>query len=172
MRKKSQSEIVGLLVIVILVSFIMLFVFYLIIQPPEPSVGDKIDLASSYVGAILKTTAVGCYGDGDVQNLIIECVKSGGKEGNRCKDNNTIRHCEYVRSTISETLDNSLKKWNKEYEFKVIDYFGRTVVHINSSDLTYVRSGETFTQPLPVVFSDNDKDYNIFVKLCIGKCRD
>ncbi len=170
MRKKSQSEIVGLLIIVVLISFIMLFVFYIIMQPEEPTVGDEINLASSYVGSILKTTAVGCYEDGNMQDLIIECVKSGGKEGRPCKDNSTINHCEYLRENIEETLSATLGEWKRKYEFKIISYTGRTIVHVNSSDLSSVRSGQAFTQPLPVVFADNTKSWSIEVKLCLGKC--
>lgn len=113
-NKKSQAEIVGLVIIVLLITIGLLFVVKFVVLK-EPSDVKKTfvhsELASNMVKVLLETTT-DCK-ESSVKELFQDCAafKRIDCEG--------VDSCEKVNYTIGIILTNTLEKWNKQYEFSV-----------------------------------------------------
>jgi len=112
-NKKSQAEIVGLVIIVLLITIGLLFVVKFVVLR-EPSDVKKTfvhsELASNMVKVLLETTTT-CK-ESSVKDLFQDCAAF--KRIN-CEE---LDSCEMVNDTIGKILTNSLDKWNKQYEFR------------------------------------------------------
>ncbi|PIN78573.1 hypothetical protein COV14_02925 [Candidatus Woesearchaeota archaeon CG10_big_fil_rev_8_21_14_0_10_33_12] len=112
-NKKSQAEIVGLVIIVLLITIGFLFVVKFVIMKEEPDTKKSFvysELASNTLNVLLKTTT-DCEGS-DVTELFQDCaalhprIFCGG-----------VNSCDKVNEVVEYILNKSLKKWNKQYEF-------------------------------------------------------
>ena len=112
-NKKSQAEIVGLVIIVLLITIGLLFVVKFVVLR-EPSDVKKTfvhsELASNMVKVLLETTTT-CK-ESSVKDLFQDCAAF---KGINCEE---LDSCEMVNDTIGKILTNSLDKWNKQYEFR------------------------------------------------------
>ena len=165
-NKRSQIEIVGLLIIIILVSLILLFVLRAILTPDDSTreTVSKAQLASSMIGAIVKTSSR-CTDESEIKDLLIDCAKSPETGGTiRCSDGRYS--CKYANETINEMLDSTLGEWKKTYEFIVTSPSGKRIVYAKGGDLSKSRGGETAMQPLSVPPSYDTLE----IKLCMGGC--
>lgn len=113
-NKNAQMEIVGLAFIVILVSLVLLFALqYSFKETPKTvqKTKEKI-IAENFISAMLKTNTQ-CH-ERKMGELIQDCalVRTINCDGKTT--------CEYAKTTIGQLLQNTLKKWNKQYRF-VID---------------------------------------------------
>ncbi len=113
-NKKSQAEIVGLVIIVLLITIGFLFVVKFIIMKEEPDTKKSFvhsELASNTLNVLLKTTT-NCEGS-DVTELFQDCASPVSRI--ECDgDSSCDKVNEVVESILSETLD----EWNNKYEFK------------------------------------------------------
>ncbi|MGM5481856.1 MAG: hypothetical protein ACQESF_00190 [Nanobdellota archaeon] len=173
MQKKAQSEIVGLLVIVLIISFILLFVLNSVVfDEPESVKGIKNEkLASSMISAMLNTDT-NCTPNSKVKDLLIDCGKwhAIGATDLRCYDGRTS--CEYLNETggvFEVMLNKTLGEWSRTYEFIVTEpqNLHNKIIHKTGGNLSAVASGgQAANQPLPV-----GRGYGTMVIwLCMGGC--
>ena len=128
--KKSQMEMMGLAVIVILISIGMLFAIrFVILKQPSQYKQDytQTELASNILSTLLKTTVSDCsdlsftelYQDcfkdpvsPEVEcNLGLNCITVDGE----CKNNPDS--CSYINNITRVILDETLGNWHIGYEF-------------------------------------------------------
>lgn len=112
--KKSQTEIIGLVVIVLLLSIGLLFVVLFFLrggeEPPHKAFTQK-QLPYNMIHSILETES-GCRGT-NMRELFIDCFVS---ESIRC---NTVPSCEYLNDTLEYMFQETLDIWKIEYEFGI-----------------------------------------------------
>lgn len=116
-NKKSQAEIVGLVIIVLLITIGLLFVvkFVILREPSDIKKGFvHSELASNMINVLLKTTT-DCK-KSSVTDLFKDCAAPIPKID--CNDDNIPDSCEKVNETIEWILTRSLEKWKNQYEFK------------------------------------------------------
>lgn len=169
--KKGQIEIVGLLVIVLMITFIMLFAVksFLTAKPSDLSDTKKENLAASLISAMLNTHS-GCTTDTKVKDLVTDCGKWNiiGTTDLICSDGSNS--CTYVNRTLRSMLNYTLLNWSMPYELIVTapDNPGTYLIHNIGGNLSRSKTGETAIQPLPV-----GRGYgNMEVRLCLGGCPD
>lgn len=120
-NKKSQMEIMGLLVIILLLAIAMLFTVRYMIHR-EPSEAKKSftesQMASNIMSAILKTSTPLDISDPlychkvDFTELLQDCATFKSID---CY--NGMGSCRYAETYITEMLEKTLAKWNRPYRF-------------------------------------------------------
>ncbi|MBI5880561.1 hypothetical protein HZB90_00350 [archaeon] len=115
-KRKSQMEIMGLMVVVILVIVGVLFaVKFVVLKKPSEvkQTYSRTQMASNFGLALMSSTTKDCR-DTAIKNLLIDCAEWPEAGGTiTCDDEQ--RSCEYVNATISTLLDNTMTKWNRRY---------------------------------------------------------
>jgi hypothetical protein len=120
-HKKSQMEIMGLLVIIILLSVGMLFTVNYIINKKPSTVEKKFaesQMASNILSAILKTSTPQNENDPlycskvDFTELLQDCAKF---QTIMC---NSGTSCQYANKNIADMLNKTLGKYNKAYRLR------------------------------------------------------
>jgi hypothetical protein len=165
--KRSQSEIIGLMVVMILLSLIMLFALRYCPGPPPPDSTDK-ELASGMIGAMLNTKS-GCTKDTYIKDLLIDCAKDPVQVGTSelvCTDG---RHsCAFAEESIQTILDRTLKVWQHEYKLEVWSPQDVEIMSFKNTLDGGVGNTMTARQPLPVATGQGSME----IILCIGtdKC--
>lgn len=118
---RSQMEIFGLMIIVIMVAIGLLFAIVVLSKPPGSVVQVKESvMAANFVNTVLSTSAIGC-GKRSVRDLLQDCAVSGS---NALVCENGMDSCEFAEEIISHALSSTLSRWGKDYEF-LIDGPGR-----------------------------------------------
>jgi|SRR3989338_6847955 len=135
MSKKSQMEILGLAIVVVLILVAIVFaVKFLVNRPPSDYREGFIssELASNMLSTFLKTTARGCSRL-TMTELLQDCAQSRGEGGIRCS--NGQYSCTYLESAAQYVFDSTFKKWGINYEFMA--YTDR-----NDAGTVLVKSGD------------------------------
>ena len=122
---KSQMEIMGLVIVVILVSIAMLFVirFVILEQPSEyKSEYVNMEIASNLVGAILKTTNPDCY-HRTFRELLQDCAENTDNPSITCP--NGENSCVFVHNRLNESdgtgiLQKTLDVWKTKYHLRAV----------------------------------------------------
>lgn len=131
LHKRSQMEIIGLVVIIILISLGMLFMAkFALDSDSKKKVFTRKGLAYSTMSAIMKTTIEeqDCS-TGYTQwvqpqigkDLLEDCAKNevyaenNGYSLYKCSG---MHSCLFLEQTIFQLLNSTLGTWNKNYEFK------------------------------------------------------
>ncbi|MBI4439386.1 hypothetical protein HY638_00270 [Candidatus Woesearchaeota archaeon] len=138
--KKSQMEIMGLTIIVVILAFVMLFVVSFVMKPSEDTKTDKIQakLASSVMSTLLKTTAVDCK-KFTLGELVKDCREGMGSyisswdekdisDGTIDRDNKGNiecspgkNSCSYALREINSILNSTLsERINVNYNFLIL----------------------------------------------------
>lgn len=112
--RKSQTEIIGLVIIVllILVGF-MLYVRFSLLAPKEDTKNEftKAELATNMVNVMMKTTT-DCR-DATVQDLLKDCATEGRIS---CVSSSvSVKSCDYSQNIIKTMADSTLEKWSRGY---------------------------------------------------------
>jgi hypothetical protein len=133
MKRKSQTEIMGLLIIFIILSLIIMFSVSTIFFKKQSKVLDEYNqqqLSSSMASAFLKTSSF-CLPDTDMEDLIVAVAKGNMMQCNaeyqsqmqsqQCQPN--LKIDEHLKCALQKSLDNSLWQFNIPYQLqiKVID---------------------------------------------------
>lgn len=168
MNSRGQSEIVGLLIIVVLISFIMLFVINSFMSDSDEGT-QKVNnekLASSFLISMLDTNT-NCTKNTDVQDLIVACGEwhRQGTAGIQCDDGRNS--CEFLNETVLKVvLDNTLEKWNYPYELIITEPNNPSnkIIHKTGNNVSRAQSGQSQPQPLSA------SSGQMYVWLCLGKC--
>ena len=127
--KKTQMEILGLAVIILLVSMAILFVVKFVLMSPQNNIKKDYtfnQLASNELSAILRSSTT-CKGT-DVTELLQDCATYNNIH---CENNQDS--CEFSRDTIAFLLSNTLDVWKKSY---LLD------VSLNGNNLMTFKNGK------------------------------
>ena len=114
-NKKSQMEIMGLAIVVILITLAMIFVVRFVIfkKPAEFKKSfTQAELASNTINTFLKTKSKNCNGL-SMTELLQDC---GQSQSIYCENGKVS--CKYVNDTAAEVFSKTLDSWNVDYEFK------------------------------------------------------
>lgn len=169
--KKSQTEIVGLLIIVIILSLALLFVIKAVFlkKPSETTqTYETRKLVSSFVNTLFQTSS-GCTGDTTIQDLLIDCAKNPFSGGSiTCSNEQEQDSCTFVNETIAMILQDTIDTWGYStgYEFVAVAPPNQEIVYYSSGDLSAATGGETTPFPLRLYPSQQE----LYVYLCIGGC--
>jgi len=116
-NRKSQMEIMGLAVIVILVALAILFTirFVILQEPAEYKKGyTQQQLAINMVNTLLETTTASCS-DLLFKELFKDCA-----ETNIIICDNGMDSCSYIRESIDTIFMDTLETWDIDYEFNFV----------------------------------------------------
>ena len=114
MTKKSQMEILGLAIVIVLVLLAMTFTIGFFKQSKNSRQGYvSSEIASNMINTFLKTNAPGCSRL-SMTELIQDCFQS---EGLTCDNGQTS--CEFVDSKASEIMRGTLDEWHVKYQFLI-----------------------------------------------------
>jgi len=164
--KKSQTEVVGLMIIVVMITMILLFsVRFLFNNKDTNKPLEEQNLAQSFVDAMLKTSSK-CSESISIKEVLIGCVKSySGYNTPKCE--NGQDKCSFAKKELKQLLDTTFNKWQTTYEFKVNSELSgdKDIIYLYNGNLSAKESGESIDQPLPVMGSTP-----MHVVLCIGSC--
>ncbi len=114
MNKRSQMEIMGLIVIVILVVVAMIFViqFTVLREPETVKEYSDSEIANNMLTSLLQTTTE-CHGL-TITDLLKDCA---GTEDIRCDG---VKSCAYLNQTIDYLFSNTLDIWGRNYNFTAL----------------------------------------------------
>lgn len=156
--KKSQTEIMGLAVIVVLLVLAMLFVVKIVFidRPSEVRRIYTFDkLAANTLDALLKTNT-GCEGI-DIASLLKDC---SGEKVVQC---DAVDSCAYVDAAIRNILEATITPLNQKYNFTArleSPYFSETVHSIYSDPCAGERQAP---DPQPLRTSKGILTINLYV---------
>ena len=118
--KKAQTEIIGLVIIVIIITIAMLFYLSNSISNSADSNTDNIkkkfidnELSMSFVQTLVRTTIPQCN-DLSFDKLIKDCGLEQGFI--RCSGGDS---CEILRTVSQQIIEETLVNWGKAYSFKI-----------------------------------------------------
>ncbi len=129
-NKKSQMEIIGLVVIVILITLGMLFMArFALKEDSKKKIFTRKGLAYSTMSAILKTTIEDSTCSGSYKkwvqpqlgkDLMEDCAKNydysiDNPDGYSLYNCQKLHSCYFVNQAIKELLNETLGSWNKNY---------------------------------------------------------
>jgi type II secretory pathway pseudopilin PulG len=145
MKKKSQMEIMGLAIVVVLLVLGMLFAVKFILFPQQTSYRPEYtntQLAANMINTILNTDT-NCSGI-SIGELLIDASKD-----TYVLNCGSLSSQQFVNSTISNILTQTLKVWKKDYFF-MASVPGKTVVYLETEYNTRVRERKTHFLPTDV----------------------
>jgi len=138
-NKKSQAEIVGLVIIVLLITIgLLFFVKFVVLKEPSDTKNTFInsELANNMLDVLLRTTT-DCK-ESSVSDLFQDCATF------KKIDCDGLDSCEKVNETIEWILTGSLDKWSKQYEFRAyipdndpISSYGKCATNADRESKTY-----------------------------------
>jgi len=114
MKKKSQSEIVGLAVLMIIITIgLLIFAVFVINNKPKSLINSfMLNEIPSYLNtAMLETNIVSC-GDIQLKTLLTKC---GNDNIAICRSGRD--YCEEAKFILTEVLNNTLGEWKMDYRF-------------------------------------------------------
>ena len=117
-NKKSQTEIMGLAIIVILVAFGLVFMMkYMATNKPTEYQKEYLyaELSSNIINTLLKTTVDNCL-QLSFADLYRDCAEG---ESIDCSGGSTPNSCDYSQGQTLSVLGNTLGEWKINYEFNV-----------------------------------------------------
>ena len=135
LSKKSQMEILGLaLVIVLLIIGGVLAVKFLINETPNNSRRDYVEseLTAGMITALLHTNSE-CK-NLMLSDIIAKCVEAGSNNDNIGCGVPEKNACSYANSVISSIFTSTLKVWNTKYEFLVYRKKGTNIIKFNEGN--------------------------------------
>ena len=121
--KKSQMEILGLAIVVVLILMATIFVVrFLIIKEPTDYRSGFVssELGSNMINTLLRTTS-NCDGF-SMTELLRDC---GQDKSIICGDSKDS--CGYFLDTSQQIFTETLEKWKVDYEFKVFNDNGAII---------------------------------------------
>lgn len=113
--KRSQMEIMGLVIIVILVAIGMLFAIQFLMKKPvgrETTAVKESTLAANFLNTMLSTTT-DCF-NRNMRELLQDCALTGG--ATNCFG---VSSCDYAALQLDTMLKDTLGRWNKDYYFSI-----------------------------------------------------
>lgn len=148
--KKAQTEIMGMVVIIILIAVGLLFFIAFVVLKPKSELGEKTTvsvLASSTLNSLQHITT-DCRGM-NVQDLLLDCAS---RKAIVCGTENS---CFFVNHTVADILNRTLSVQDKRFAFSAYIEDGDKIplesIGINSGCLRNMER-ESQSQPLRTVY--------------------
>jgi len=145
-KKKSQMEVMGLAIVVILLALSMIFVvrFVVLKKPAEfKKAFTQTELASNMLNTFLKTTSEDCNGL-SMTELLQDCARGPTIT---CVSG-TFSSCQYVTNTASSIFSDTLDSWNVDYSFTVYQELSpSTLVIERGTACRGAKKSKTFVMP-------------------------
>ncbi|MBI4142146.1 hypothetical protein HY484_04425 [Candidatus Woesearchaeota archaeon] len=112
-KNKAQMEIMGLAIIILLIGVGLLFALQYSLKKPMTTVQKTKEsiLAANFLTTLLNTNTE--CNNRMIKELLQDCVLG------RPIDCGGQKPCEFAKEKIDFVLDNSLKQWNKRYDFTI-----------------------------------------------------
>jgi len=155
MFKKSQMEIMGLALVVILISLGLLFAVKFTALKPATSGArqayTKTVKAANMLNTLLKTTSLDCPGGATITQLIQDCATAGVSQIN-CDDGtgSTEDSCAHVKRIIGDGIFGAtFVEWGQDFYFTV-KKGGISVVGIPPVGTECTGAKEHKDQPIPI----------------------
>lgn len=120
-NKRSQTEIMGLAIVVILIAFGIVFMMkYMATKKPVEYQKEysQAELASNIINTLLKTTTEDCL-ELSFADLYKDCGENPNEGSIDCSGGTTPDSCSYSRTQTGDVLSNTLETWGMNYEFIV-----------------------------------------------------
>ncbi|MFH0874541.1 MAG: hypothetical protein V1859_01280 [archaeon] len=141
--KKSQTEILGLAIVIVLLILGGLFIIGMNSRKTRDSdLVFSADVSQNILNAIVNTNS-------DSRLTLADCLRDVIESENKCKDGIHPSSLAYAHDAITKILEETLKKWGKNYEF------------------TAKLSGD---RELKSSLSNPPSDYGTFVPIINGGC--
>lgn len=114
LSRRSQMEIFGLVIIVILLAIGLLFAIVILSKPPSQEVQNVKESvqAANFLNTMFSTTSQ--CDKRTVRELIQDCAVSNYGEATQCNGEDT---CKTAEGMIKTMLTQTLGKWGKQYKF-------------------------------------------------------
>ena len=150
LNKKSQMEIMGLAIVILLLIIGMLFVVRFMFREPAEFKAEftQTQLASNTLNAFLKSNTSYCSGM-SITGLLEDCGNHIGSGGYITCDNGKLS-CEYVNDTAGYIFSQTLDKWNLKYQFLVYFQNEEDTIMTLGEECTGDKKSETFYTPTGV----------------------
>jgi hypothetical protein len=174
-KKKSQMEIMGIVIIVILFSVGLLFAIRYVILKPEVEVKKSFiqaEQSSNTLNSMLKTNVLECKG-ADMSDLFKDCA--GITQEIDCENDGTVYtdavladSCFHLNHTISTILSNTLNKWRVPFAFSAF-YDGQDPLEWTegiTSDIELPCTMESEGRPQEFTLPTNLGSLRIVLKIC------
>ena len=116
--RKSQMELMGIAIVVILLSLVLLFVVrFVILRPPAEITQEfsESETAANFLNTLLKTNAPDCSGV-KFSTLFQDCTEDYPDGEILC---NSRYSCEHIRQSLATLFTDTLEKWKINYYFTV-----------------------------------------------------
>lgn len=116
MMKKAQTEIMGLVIIIVLIIMIIAFVTKLVVFDETVDYKKQFtnaQITSNMISTLLKTTSRDCNGL-SMTELLQDCSQD---QDVICADDRDS--CDYFIEATQQIFGETLEKWDIDYEFKV-----------------------------------------------------
>jgi len=143
--RRSQMEIMGLMVVVILLIVGVLFALkFVVLKKPAETRQEysRTQMASNMGLALMSATTENCR-ETAIKDLLIDCAQWPEAGGTiTCGDGSGS--CDYVNRTIGHILNSTLNQWRVRY------YFSASTSNIAEDRLVYHTNGDcTMERPKP-----------------------
>jgi|SRR3989338_6568853 len=144
-NKKSQMEIVGLALIVVLVGLVLLFAVQYTFKKPQQTIqkAKEKTTAENFLSAMLKTNTL-CQ-KRTIGELIQDCALARMMDCGNSQDS-----CLNAKTTIQYLLENTIKKWNKQYRFIIDGAENTNSLHFESSTTACKGEKASATRPFTI----------------------
>jgi len=120
-HNKSQMEIMGLAVIIILLSLGILFIIQFTVNKEPSSIKKtftQTQLASNMLSSVLRTTTIDCSGN-SLNNLFKDCAENYNSPNTQLRCQNNQRSCDYLKDSINFIFSSTLIAWgNQSFSFE------------------------------------------------------
>jgi hypothetical protein len=119
-NKKSQMEMMGIAIVVILISLGLVFVIrFMMLREPTQHGKEfaQSELAANFLNTFLDTTAPPCS-NLPFSTLLRDCADYRPEGSISCSG---FYSCEYIRNVLVDLLDDTFGQWHIDYYFVVSD---------------------------------------------------
>ena len=144
--RKSQFEIMGLAIVIILLTLSMVFVvrFVILKGPVEiKKAYTQTELASNMLNTFLDTTSRDCN-ELSMTDLLEDCAQSLSIY---C---NGVVSCKYVNDTAAEIFSETLESWNLDYYFSVYEDASNPILTLPEPGNPCVGAKKSKLFPIPI----------------------
>lgn len=129
MKRKSQMEIMGLAIVIILLILGLVFVVrFVMLKQPSDVRGSFVpsQLASNTLYSFLNSNVEECSGI-QISELLRVCA-----QGRSVSCGNRQIGCSYIKDTATFIFNQTLDKWNYRYYFEVHFKDGNTLIEVGT----------------------------------------
>lgn len=119
--KKSQAEIVGITIVMVLIMLGIIFVIRYVVLPEDYNIKqafDKTQMAANFMDAVLKTTTT--CNTLTITKLVQDCAENYGSVSSQYTCPGNITSCIFLNQSLELVLNSSLNKMPQvNYDFYI-----------------------------------------------------